>query len=95
MREASGFEVITTNEGALAVNIVRCEKPDLILLDICFPPDVGHGGGVPWDGFLILNWLRRMDEAVHTPVFIITGEDLSKYRTVSQGRRGRVLHQTH
>jgi DNA-binding response OmpR family regulator len=78
--EAAGFEAITADEGAQAVNIVRREKPDLILLDICFPPDVGHGGGVPWDGFLILNWLRRMDEAVNTPVFIITGEDPSKYR---------------
>jgi DNA-binding response OmpR family regulator len=78
--ETSGFEVLVAEEGAKAVSIVRRETPDLILLDICFPPDVGHGGGVAWDGFLILNWLRRMDEAVNTPIIIITGEDPAKYR---------------
>src|SRR5215471_9954293 len=78
--QSSGFEVLVAEDGAKAVSIVRREKPDVILLDIFFPPDVGHGGGVPWDGFLILNWLRRMDEAVNTPVIIITGEDPAKYK---------------
>lgn len=78
--EASGFEVLVAEDGAKAVSTVRREKPDLILLDICFPPDVGHGGGVAWDGFLILNWLRRMDEAVNTPIIVITGEDPAKYK---------------
>jgi len=77
---SSGFEVLVAEDGAKAVSTVRREKPDLILLDICFPPDVGHGGGVAWDGFLILNWLRRMDEAVNTPIVIITGEDPAKYK---------------
>jgi DNA-binding response OmpR family regulator len=77
---SSGFEVLVAEDGAKAVSTVRREKPDLILLDICFPPDVGHGGGVAWDGFLILNWLRRMDEAVNTPIIIITGEDPAKYK---------------
>lgn len=78
--QTSGFEVLVAEEGSKAVSTVRREKPDLILLDICFPPDVGHGGGVAWDGFLILNWLRRMDEAVNTPIIIITGEDPAKYK---------------
>lgn len=78
--EASGFEVLLAEEGAKAVSTVRREKPDLILLDICFPPDVGHGGGVAWDGFLILNWLRRMDEAVNTPIIIMTGNDPAKHK---------------
>src|SRR5215471_14024374 len=78
--QSSGFEVLVAEDGAKAVSIVRREKPDVILLDIFFPPDVGHGGGVPWDGFLILNWLRRMDEAVNTPVIIITGQDPAKHK---------------
>ncbi|MGH7967652.1 MAG: response regulator, partial [Limisphaerales bacterium] len=55
--------------------IVRRDHPDLILLDINFPPDVSHGGGVAWDGFLILDWLRRMEEAKDVPVIIISGGD--------------------
>src|SRR5258708_2036086 len=71
---AEGYHVLPAADGSTAVSTVRQERPDLILLDINFPPDVAHGGGVPWDGFLILNWVRRMDEAVNTPVIIITGE---------------------
>jgi CheY-like chemotaxis protein len=69
----NGYQVITAVDGSEAVSTVRRERPDLILLDINFPPDVAHGGGVGWDGFLIMSWLRRMDEAVSTPVIIVTG----------------------
>lgn len=72
---AHGYQALTAADGSEAVSTVRRERPDLILLDISFPPDVGHGGGVAWDGFLIMNWLRRMDEAIHTPVIIITASD--------------------
>jgi DNA-binding response OmpR family regulator len=87
---AEGYEVLTASEGSKAVSTVRQERPDLILLDINFPPDVGSGGGVAWDGFLILNWLRRMDEAVNTPVIVITGEDANRHknRCVAAGVSG-------
>jgi len=77
---SEGYGVLTSADGGNAISTVRKERPDLILLDINFPPDVGHGGGVPWDGFLILNWLRRMDEAVNTPIIIITGEDATRLK---------------
>ena len=77
---AEGYEVLTASEGSKAVSTVRQERPDLILLDINFPPDVGSGGGVPWDGFLILHWLRRMDEAVNTAVIVITGDDPNRHK---------------
>ena len=85
-----GYHVLPAADGSTAVSTVRQERPDLILLDINFPPDVAHGGGVPWDGFLILNWVRRMDEAVNTPVIIITGEDPNKHknRCVAAGVAG-------
>jgi CheY-like chemotaxis protein len=75
-----GYEVITAADGAAAVSAARREKPDLILLDISFPPDVGHGGGVPWDGFLIMDWLRRLELAKNIPVIVITGGDPVKYK---------------
>lgn len=73
--KSAGYAVLTAMDGAEAVSIARKEIPDLILLDLSFPPDVGHGGGVPWDGFLIMNWIRRMDEAKHIPIIVITGGD--------------------
>jgi CheY-like chemotaxis protein len=77
--KSNGYNVITAMDGAEAVSSARKEKPDLILLDISFPPDVGHGGGVAWDGFLIINWLRRIDELKQTPIIVITGGDPVQY----------------
>ena len=78
--KASGYEVLTAMDGSEAVKIARGLRPDLILLDISFPPDVAHGGGVPWDGFLIMDWLKRMDEAKNIPIIIITGGDQEKLK---------------
>ena len=78
--KSSGYDVLTAADGGAAISTARKEKPDLILLDISFPPDVGHGGGVPWDGFLIMDWLHRMEEAKSIPIIIITGSDPSKYK---------------
>jgi CheY-like chemotaxis protein len=78
--KSAGYDVIQATDGSEAVSAVRKQKPDLILLDISFPPDVAHGGGVPWDGFIIIEWLRRIEEAKNVPVIVITGSDTQKYR---------------
>lgn len=75
-----GYQTLTALDGGEAISTVRRERPDLILLDINFPPDVAHGGGVSWDGFLIMDWLRRMDEAKNVPVIMFTGGDPVKYK---------------
>ncbi len=76
--KSQGYLPITAEDGASAVSKARSEKPDLILLDISFPPDVAHGGGVPWDGFLIMAWLRRLDEIKDIPVIMISGDGAPK-----------------
>ncbi len=78
--KAAGYEVLTAEDGGSAIRQVRQLQPHLILLDLNFPPDVGHGGGIPWDGFLILSWLRRTAGAEKLPVIVITGGDLEKYK---------------
>ena len=79
--KASGYDVLTAPDGAVGVSTARRERPDLILLDISFPPDVAHGGGVSWDGFLIMDWLHRMDEAKKIPIIIITGAEPERYKS--------------
>jgi len=81
--KANGYDVLTAEDGAVGVATARRERPDLILLDLTFPPDVAHGGGVSWDGFLIIDWLRRMDEAKDIPVIVITGGDPERYKARS------------
>ena len=78
--KTNGYDVVTAEEGGAAVSAVRRERPDLILLDISFPPDVAHGGGVAWDGFLIMNWLQRLEEAKGIPIIVITGGEPAQYK---------------
>ncbi len=78
--ESAGYEVIKAEDGSEAVSAARREKPDLIVLDISFPPDVAHGGGVSWDGFLIIDRLKRINEARNVPVIVITGGEAAKYK---------------
>jgi len=72
--KGQGYATFTAPDGAAAMTIVRNEKPDLILLDIGFPPDVAVGGGTFRDGYAILGWLRRMDEG-SVPVIVITASE--------------------
>lgn len=78
-----GYDVVVCQQGGRIVSAARNEKPDLILLDINFPPDVENGGEEAWDGLLVLEWLRRLDETKDTPVIVITGEDPARYRARS------------
>ena len=78
--KAQGYRVVTASDGSQAINAARKERPDVMLLDVCFPPDVAHGGGVPWNGFLIMDWLRRLDETRKLPVIVMTAADKAEYK---------------
>lgn len=76
---SAGYDVVTAADGTEAVSATRKEKPNLILLDISFPTDVG----VDWDGFKIIAWLRRIEESKDIPIIVITGGDETKYKDKS------------
>jgi len=78
--EPRGYGVATAVDGADALRALRDENPDLVLLDINFPPDISHGGGVPWDGFLLMRWLRGIEKVGKVPILFITGDDPGDYR---------------
>jgi len=82
--QGAGYQVIAAMDGAEAVALARTENPDLILLDISFPTDVG---GVPWDGFRIMEWFPRLESARKIPVIVITGseEPKTKERATAAG----------
>ncbi len=80
--ESNGYQVVTATDGASVVNIVDREIPDLVLLDILFPPDA-MDVGMHWDGFAIMRWLRNMSEAKTVPIIIISGTEPVKYEPLS------------
>jgi PAS domain S-box-containing protein len=63
-----GWSVNTAENGAVALERVTEELPDLILLDLMMPV---------MDGFEFLATLRLMDEARDVPVLVVTAKDLS------------------
>jgi CheY-like chemotaxis protein len=76
-----GYEVFTAVDGPEAFNIVSWQEPDLILLDIFFPPDAFLTGNT-WDAFRILHWLQQMggSHASHIPVIVMSGADPEEFR---------------
>ncbi len=72
----AGFDVRIAGDGGEALATLRSDRPDLIVLDI----DFSHGGGIAWDGILIMQWIGRIEETKSIPVIIITGQDPAKFR---------------
>ena len=64
-----GFAVTTATDGPSAIHCARSGTPDLILMDLDFPPDVS----MTWDGFSIMNWLRRLESTKNVPIIVFTG----------------------
>jgi len=73
--------VFTAIDGAEAITVVLREKPDLIVLDIFFPPDASQTGNT-WDAFQIMHWLQRMggSNAYNIPVIVMSGADPGEFR---------------
>jgi CheY-like chemotaxis protein len=76
--KSRGYQVITATDGSQAIGLMRDEQPDMMLVDVCFPPDVASGGSVPWDGFQITQWIRRFNGKV--PAILISGSEKPEYQ---------------
>ena len=64
--EASGFNVAEAAGGKEALEYVKQEKPDLILLDVTMPE---------FDGFYVCHELRKAEETKNIPVIMLTALD--------------------
>jgi CheY-like chemotaxis protein len=86
--KAAGYQVVTAPDGSEAIRAMREEKPDVIVLDVYFPPSIG--GGVPWDGFTLMKWLGAVEGSKRIPVIFITGSLVSgfKHRVMASGALG-------
>jgi two-component system KDP operon response regulator KdpE len=75
-----GYQVLTASDGPGAISAVNQNRPELIILDINFPPDAANVGGALQDGFFIVEWLHRMGEAKDIPIILISGDKSAKYK---------------
>ena len=61
--KSEGFDYITAEDGIEALEKIRTEKPDLVLLDVNMPKK---------DGFEVLLEMRADEEIAHLPVIVVT-----------------------
>jgi CheY-like chemotaxis protein len=67
-----GHETVHASEGVEALSVARCERPDLILLDLQLPELDSHGVG-GGDGFSVLERLRSIGDVAAIPVIVFSG----------------------
>ena len=77
--ESAGYRVLTALDPSAALELMRIEHPDVIIMDINFPPDVGFGGGGTWDGFRIIEWMKYTKVCENAILIIITSEDVERH----------------
>lgn len=75
--KAKGYRVIIARDSSEALSARRNEKPDVILLDVNFPPDIG---GLDWNGFQLAEWFRRMEADRKVPTIVMSASDRADYQ---------------
>jgi len=61
-----GYEMLTADDGGEGLEIIRKEKPDLVILDILLPS---------MNGLDVLSHMKRDEATKHIPVVILTNVD--------------------
>ncbi|MBI3881327.1 MAG: response regulator [Verrucomicrobia bacterium] len=69
--EALGYDVMTANDGAGAVSQIRANGPDLALVDLTLPDHDGMSP-VQWDGFIVVEWMKRLHLEKKIPFIVVT-----------------------
>jgi DNA-binding response OmpR family regulator len=65
-----GYEVISALDGSEGMAQAQHASPNLIILDLGLPTDPFSGG--QFDGFGVMQWLRRRMQGIQIPVIILT-----------------------
>ena len=71
-----GYRSIMVNEGTNAVEIIRENQPDAVILDIMLPGK---------DGWQILKELKKLEETAHIPVHLMSAGDAAANKVKREG----------
>ncbi len=80
----AGFDVSLAYDGEEGLEVIRSEKPDLVLLDLVMPKK---------NGFEVLEELKQSKDTVNIPVIILTmlGQDEEVKKGLSLGANEYVI----
>lgn len=70
---AAGLDVLFAEDGASAIQQIRNERPDLVILDLMLPE---------LDGVSVCEMIRKLPEASHIPVIMLTAWATERARLV-------------
>jgi CheY-like chemotaxis protein len=81
--KSDGFKVSTLSNPAAVATAAEHDQIELIVLDLHFPPC----GGMEWNGFTVMQWLRRFPRLARIPVILVSGSEpaLHKERALRAG----------
>jgi chemosensory pili system protein ChpA (sensor histidine kinase/response regulator) len=81
-----GYEVVAAKDGSEAIQAMREEKPNLVLMDINLDSGVST---VSWDGFTLMSWLRRFEDLRAVPIVMVSSGDPLKFvrRALTEGAK--------
>jgi len=77
---AAGFQVRSAQGSSEAIESLRDNAADAVLMDISFPPDVCNGGMASWDGFQLMYWLRSLPTAHGARFIMVSSSDTPELR---------------
>ena len=81
MLRAAGFQIRAAQDSSAAIEALRDNPVDAVLMDITFPPDVCNGGMGSWDGFQLMNWLRSLPTTRGARFIMVSNSDSPEYRS--------------
>ena len=74
---AEGYEVASAVDGSEAVRVAGAFKPDLMVLDLTLMNEDRWNTPL-WDGFTVLEWMRRVVPNANFPVVVYTNSPYSE-----------------
>jgi two-component system, OmpR family, alkaline phosphatase synthesis response regulator PhoP len=77
---AEGFDVVEAANGVLGLQLVKQEKPAVMLLDVMMPGDM--------NGFDVLEAVKRDEEIKNIPVILLTNLNSEEQTAKSIGAAG-------
>ena len=76
--QAAGYDTRTATDGSEAVEKAGQWNPDLLIVDVNFPPDISQGG-IDWDGFRVIEWMQHTGVSGLAPALIITSDEVEQH----------------
>lgn len=81
-----GYQVVAAKDGSEAIQAMREERPNLVLMDINLDSATGT---VAWNGYTLMSWLGRFEDLNKVPVVMVSSSDPLKCvrRALTQGAK--------